>query len=221
MGGAFMRCLLCQCGEKMAHFTTVKSQKYFEETEKRSKFISYSFPINSESEAMGFIKQIKAKHPNAKHYVYAYLIEGLSEKYSDDGEPTGTGGLPVLNAIKSMNLSNVLVIVVRYFGGILLGTGGLRKMYGSGAVNVLNISEKVNLISCVRMRADIDYHNYNKILSIILKFGAIVVKTDYLNCVTIEFSVKEEIETEVRTRISDILKTNDAVCTLFSEYCVL
>ncbi len=216
-----MRCLLCQCGEKMSGFTTITEGEYFEETEKRSRFISYSFPVNSEIEAMKFLKQIKTKYPDARHHVYGYVINGFSEKYSDDGEPSGTGGLPIINAIKSMNLSNVLVVVVRYFGGILLGTGGLRKMYGSGALNVLSISKKVKLTLCSRMCVNVDYHNYSKILSMLSKNGAKIISTDYLGDIKLEFLVRKESSNDVIKKFSDILKNNECVQILSDEYCVV
>lgn len=216
-----MRCLLCQCGEKMPEFTTITKGECFEKTEKRSRFISYSFPVNSETEAMKFLKQIKTKYPDARHHVYGYVINGFSEKYSDDGEPAGTGGLPIINAIKSMNLSNVLVIVVRYFGGILLGTGGLRKMYGSGAVNVLNISKKVQLTLCSHMRVNVDYHNYSKILSMLSKNEAKITATDYLGDIKLEFLIKKEKSDDVIKKFSDILKSNECVEILSDEYCVV
>ena len=100
--------------------------------EKKSRFIAYSFDIADESEVKGIIERIRKEHKRSRHVVYAYVVGG-KEKFSDDGEPNGTAGLPALNAINRRSLENVLVVVVRYFGGILLGKGGLMRAYGKAA----------------------------------------------------------------------------------------
>jgi len=207
--------------KNLSSFNTIKSAGYFEETEKRSKFISYCFPVNSESEAADIIKKIKSDHPNARHHVYAYLINGVCERYSDDGEPSGTGGLPILNAIKSANLSNTLVVVVRYFGGILLGTGGLRKMYGSGASNVLNTCESVEMMLCSHICLDVDYNMYSKFISVISKYGAKVISHNYSEKIEIEFLIKKELVERLQKELSDIFKKDKVFEILKEEYCAL
>lgn len=207
--------------KNLSSFNTIKSTGYFEETEKRSKFISYCFPVNLESEAADIIKKIKSDHPNARHHVYAYLINGVCERYSDDGEPSGTGGLPILNAIKSVNLSNVLVVVVRYFGGILLGTGGLRKMYGSGASNVLNTCESVEMMLCSHICLDVDYNMYSKFISVISKYGAKVISHNYSEKIEIEFLIKKELVERLQKELSDIFKKDKVFEILKEEYCAL
>lgn len=101
----------------------------------KSKFIGYAAPISSEEEALNFIKEIKAKHWDATHNVHGYVVGYQNEiqRYSDDGEPSGTAGIPVLEVIKKENLRNVVVVVTRYFGGIKLGAGGLVRAYTKGA----------------------------------------------------------------------------------------
>ncbi len=207
--------------KNLSSFNTIKSAGYFEETEKRSKFISYCFPVNLESEAADIIKKIKSDHPNARHHVYAYLINGVCERYSDDGEPSGTGGLPILNAIKSANLSNTLVVVVRYFGGILLGTGGLRKMYGSGASNVLNTCESVEMMLCSHICLDVDYNMYSKFISVISKYGAKVISYNYSEKIEIEFLIKKELVERLQKELSDIFKKDKVFEILKEEYCAL
>lgn len=204
--------------KKLSCFVTIKNTECFEETEKRSKFISYSFPVNSDSEAMDFLKKIKSKHPDARHHVYGYVINGISEKYSDDGEPSGTGGLPIINAIKSMNLSNVLVIVVRYFGGILLGTNGLRTMYSSGASHVLGLCEKVKMVLCSRFFIGVDYHNYKKVESVICKNGAKILNTEYFQDVKLECLVKRENFLNLNEQLTGILKRSNCCSFLNDEY---
>jgi thymidylate synthase len=100
--------------------------------EKKSRFIAYSAAVTDEAEVKTIVEGLKKEHKRSRHAVYAYSVAG-KEKFSDDGEPNGTAGLPVLNAIKRRNLDNIIVVVVRYFGGILLGKGGLIRAYGKAA----------------------------------------------------------------------------------------
>jgi len=111
--------------------------QFYEITEKKSRFIAYSGGITSVDEADAFIDEITREHRKARHIVYAYVLPG-AEKYSDAGEPRGTAGLPLLNAIKRRELCGVIVVVVRYFGGVLLGKGGLIRAYGKAAGKALD-----------------------------------------------------------------------------------
>ena len=125
-------------------YLTVKKYGEGELTIKRSRFISSVKPVQTEDEAIAFVSEIKAKYPDARHNVYAYIIEENNVmRYSDDGEPAGTGGVPVLDLLRKENLTNLAVVVTRYFGGILLGTGGLVHAYSSAA------KEGIADISCL------------------------------------------------------------------------
>ena len=110
----------------MVIYRTAARRAEFTLTEKKSEFIGVCAPVANEAEALEFIAEIKKKHSAARHNVYAYMLrEGFSSRYSDDGEPHGTAGVPVLDAIKKAGITDTAVVVTRYFGGILLGTGGL------------------------------------------------------------------------------------------------
>ncbi len=177
----------------LSEYKTISETFVFEETEKRSKFISYAFPVESEEDVRQNLKTVKTKHWDARHWVYAYrLVENDAEKYSDDGEPSGTAGLPVLNAIKKFDLQNILIIVVRYFGGVLLGTAGLRKMYGSGAVGVLEKSEKQVCVLCWHITMNVDYKDYGKVTYEIAKSNALVQNIEYADSIKLDVFVKEE-----------------------------
>ena len=112
--------------------TTLGKRGTFEFTEKKSVFIGYAAPVSSESEALAFVAEIKAKHSDARHNVSAYVVGGACHA-SDDGEPQGTGGVPVLDVIRKSGIDNAAVVVTRYFGGILLGAGGLVRAYSKAA----------------------------------------------------------------------------------------
>ena len=177
----------------LPEYQTISKSMVFEETEKRSKFISYAFSVDSEDEVRQNLKDIKAKHWEARHWVYAYrLAENNIEKYSDDGEPSGTAGLPVMNAIKSFGLQNILIIVVRYFGGVLLGSSGLRKMYGSGAAGVLKKSEIKTCVLCKHIIIHTEYKEYDKVSYILSKIGALVENAEYQDKIKLDVFVKKE-----------------------------
>ena len=123
-------------------YKTVKNQSSFTFTEKKSEFIGYCAPVKTESEAVAFVNSIKKKHSDARHNVYAYVLqEGFSQRFSDDGEPHGTAGMPILRSIDAQKLDNILVVVVRYFGGTLLGTGGLMVAYREATKEALKNAE--------------------------------------------------------------------------------
>ncbi len=133
-----------------------------EVVEKKSKFIANIFYINSDLEAEQIIKKVKKKYYDAKHNCIAYRVmqdEKLIERSSDDGEPSGTAGAPMLSILQKNNLCNILVVVTRYFGGILLGTGGLVSCYSKVTIDALNSAEKV--IKCLGIEAEVslDYTN--------------------------------------------------------------
>lgn len=106
----------------------------------KSKFFAYKYDLNSVDEVKDIINSLKKEHKKARHFCYAYVFnkDMISEKCSDDGEPSGTAGYPILNVIKKKNLTNILVVVVRYFGGIKLGAGGLTRAYTKACAGVLD-----------------------------------------------------------------------------------
>lgn len=175
------------------------------EIEKRSKFISFVFFVENEEQVKCRLKEIKTKYHDAKHHVYAYKLEkSNAEKFSDDGEPSGTAGLPLLGVINSYGLSNVLIVVVRYFGGILLGTSGLRKMYISGGVGALENAKIEKKILCSSIEFKINYSEYSKILNVVKQFGGMIINTNYKNDIEITFYIEKDKTKEILKRISDI-----------------
>lgn len=130
----------------MEKFKTIKNNEIIEIEEKRSKFIASIFYVETIEEVENTIKQVKKKYYDAKHNCYAYIINekgNILKRFSDDGEPSGTAGSPILNTIEKNNLYNVLIIVTRYFGGILLGTGGLVRAYTEAAIKSI---EKAGIV---------------------------------------------------------------------------
>lgn len=148
-------------------YTTLKSGGEAEFEEKKSRFIGCATPVHTEEEALAFIKAVKNKYKKAKHYVYAYNLcseDGVViSRYSDDGEPQGTAGVPTLTAIQSKHIENAAVVVVRYFGGILLGASGLTRAYRKAAVMGINACETVKKVLYDEVYISVDYQLYNSV----------------------------------------------------------
>jgi uncharacterized YigZ family protein len=141
-------------------FTTINKSIQAEIVEKKSKFIANLFPVESVEEAEDLIKEIKKKYHDARHNCMAYRIvedNKIFEKSSDDGEPAGTAGAPMLNILQKNNLANVLIIVTRYFGGILLGTGGLVRAYSDSVLTAIEKSQKIEKCQGIEMLIKLEY----------------------------------------------------------------
>lgn len=146
----------------MENFISIKENVEAEITVKKSKFICNLIKVENQQEAENAIKELKKKYHDARHNCIAYRVlenEQVVEKSSDDGEPSGTAGAPMLNILQKNNLCNILVIVTRYFGGILLGTGGLVKAYSDSTLKALESVEKVEICQGIEMQATLEYNN--------------------------------------------------------------
>ena len=130
-------------------YKTVKKGAYDEFVEKKSRFIGYVKPVTTEDEAIEFVNAVRKKHSDATHNCYAYIVrENNIMRYSDDGEPAGTAGMPILDVLRKEDLTDVCVVVTRYFGGTLLGTGGLVRAYTKGAQVGLDAAERIEKLFC-------------------------------------------------------------------------
>lgn len=146
-------------------FITIKGTVQTEIVEKKSKFIANLLPIENVEEAEEYIKEIKKKYHDARHNCMAYRIVNdnqIIEKSSDDGEPSGTAGAPMLAILQKNNLMNVLIIVTRYFGGILLGTGGLVRAYSDSLLKAIEKSDKVEKCQGIEMQVTIEYNEFER-----------------------------------------------------------
>ncbi len=145
-------------------YYTVKKRGIGEIVEKKSKFIATVIPVVTNEEALAEIEALRSKYWDARHNVYAYtLLDGQMKRYSDDGEPSGTAGMPILNVLEKEELKNVLVVVTRYFGGILLGTGGLVRAYSAAAKAGIDESGIVRRTKCSLIQINCAYPLLGKI----------------------------------------------------------
>ena len=184
----------------MDEFYTIKEKNTAEITEKKSKFIANLFYIESKDEAEEIIRETKKKYHDARHNCIAYRVideDLIIEKSSDDGEPSGTAGSPMLDILKNQNLCNVLVIVTRYFGGILLGTGGLVRCYSDATIKVIEKSKKTCKCKGVLAEVELDYKNIENFKHYCKNNKIEIVKTDYLDIV----SCKIELENRIKEKL--------------------
>ncbi|NLK38806.1 MAG: YigZ family protein [Clostridiales bacterium] len=173
--------------------------------ERRSIFIGHAGPFTDPDGAMDFVKKIKAEYSDATHNVYAYYLRGGAvARYSDDGEPQGTAGIPVLDVIKKSGCDDVCVVVTRYFGGTLLGAGGLVRAYTEAAKRALEAAEIVTYGSHTVFKIIATYADYQKILHELNKINGIVDRTDFNESVELVAAVKQELQQAFIDVIGDI-----------------
>ena len=186
-------------------YTTLAGEGSDEFEEKRSIFIGHAKHITSEDEAMEFIKAKKKEYSDATHNCWAYLLKGgIVARYSDDGEPQGTAGVPMLEAIRKSGVEDCVVVVTRYFGGILLGAGGLVRAYSHGTSVALAAAKVVTYEKYTEMQLDCSYSEYQKYSVILPTFGAIIDDTDFSDKVVIRFAVKETVVDKLILKITEM-----------------
>jgi uncharacterized YigZ family protein len=186
-------------------YTTIAKVAEIEFVERKSVFYGYAAPVKTEEEALAIVKERRTLMPDATHHVFGYHMKGgILARYSDDGEPQGTAGMPVLEAIRKSGADDALVVVTRYFGGILLGAGGLVRAYAHTAHLALEAAGIVTYESYAELEITCSYSDYQKYLSQLPRFGAVVDDTDFSDCVTIRFAVKKHLTDDVRTLVREI-----------------
>ena len=186
-------------------YITVKEQGEDFFIEKKSKFIGHCKPVKTESEALEFISEIKSKHADANHNVYAYILrENGTQRFSDDSEPQGTAGIPVIDALKKANIVDVVVVATRYFGGTLLGGGGLIRAYSHTASIAVEAAKKIVMRECLILKVVCDYTFYGKVSSAIPEFDGVVEDTEFLENVSISFHIDEGNLESLKRKFADI-----------------
>ena len=180
----------------MEIYKTIKNEAQDEFVERRSKFISYIKPVQEEQEAIDFINEKKRIHWDATHNVYAYILQnGQIKRYSDDGEPQGTAGIPVLDVLQKAGIVDAVVVVTRYFGGIKLGAGGLVRAYSSSASLALKENIIVPIVEFTTIQLSFDY-SYLDIIENRLKEYEIINRS-FTNNVTIDVKIPNNLIQQV------------------------
>ena len=189
----------------MESYTTLGQYSAEEYIVKKSRFIGYAKPVKSEQDALCFIEEIRKKHWDATHNVYAYALrEGSIKRFSDDGEPQGTAGMPVLNVITQEDISDCVVVVTRYFGGILLGGGGLVRAYSHSAKLAIDAAGVVTLVPWLVLNISCDYNLYGKIETLIRDLGGVVQDTAFTDNVNISFRIEKDILNSFDKKLKDL-----------------
>lgn len=186
-------------------YRTILQASSDEYTVKRSRFIGYAAPVTTQSEATEFINSIKTKHWDARHNVYAYILrDGQIRRYSDDGEPQGTAGVPVLDVMIKEGITDCAVVVTRYFGGVLLGTGGLVRAYSHSAKIALEAGKIITMKLANRLKLKCDYTFYGRAEPLILEFKGNITNVNYGENVIIEFEVPKDNYNMFENKLVDV-----------------
>ena len=181
-------------------YTTVREEAHAEFEEKRSLFIGHAKRTDTEEEALAFIKAQKKQYQDATHNVYAYMLKGDAvARYSDDGEPQGTAGMPVLDVIRKSGVRNVCVVVTRYFGGTLLGAGGLVRAYSHATSLALDEAGIITYRNYTEFELICGYSEYGKYNVILSEAGAVIDSTEFSDVVTIRYAYPR-VDTERLTK---------------------
>ncbi len=202
----------------LENFLTIKEEVSAEIVEKKSKFIAQIFPVVSEEDVQKKLNEVKKQNRDARHNVFSYRIANGQERASDDGEPSGTAGVPILDILRGAKLQNVLVIVTRYFGGILLGTGGLVKAYTDSTKEALNKATIIEKILQKQYEVEVPYSYNDKIVYHCSKNGYKIIDTKYEENAKLYVAVKNEVKEKFEKEISDISNREGIIKIIVDEF---
>lgn len=177
----------------MENYITVNGLCEREITVERSRFIAVTAHVETEEQAAEFIAKKRAQFHDARHNVFAYSLKDGVTRFSDDGEPHGTAGKPILDVITGSGVTDICVVVTRYFGGVLLGTGGLVRAYSSSAKMSLEGAEKVTVVPSTKYVLTCAYPDYEYLNKTVVRFGEIL-DTDFTSAVTVTIAVRDSEE---------------------------
>ncbi|MCX4357424.1 MAG: YigZ family protein [Oscillospiraceae bacterium] len=172
--------------------------------EKKSEFIGYLAPVETEEQALEFINEIRSVHRKATHNCYAYILrDNSAARHSDDGEPSGTAGVPIYEVLRKEGLADVACVVTRYFGGILLGAGGLVRAYTRGAKDAVDTAKIKVMALAEQLELSVEYSLYGRLPQIFAEFDVRVISEDFADHVKILLYVREELAEKLRKKLID------------------
>lgn len=202
----------------MKGFNTVLAETTTELMIQKSRFITYLIPVFSEAAASSHLERIKKAHWDATHHVPAWILTDGSQKFSDDGEPGGTAGLPVLEALKHREMKNCMAVVVRYFGGVKLGTGGLVRAYGQAARTALDEASCFQVLEYAQIEAVMDYTHLGRIQAYLSQPGITGIDTAFTDTVNLQFFVETQDCERVKAEITDLTHGSAIIKSLGTEW---
>ena len=201
------------------NYKTVREFAFAEMIEKKSRFIGYCRPVSTEDEAIDFINAVRAEHREATHNVYAYILrENNVMRYSDDGEPAGTAGVPVLEVLRKEGLTDAVIVVTRYFGGVLLGAGGLVRAYGKSARLGVDAAVRVEKLLCNIYSIKTDYSAYGKLQYAVMEGGYILKDTRFTDEVELVVCAEKERAAEFEKMITETSFGRSTAELISTEY---
>ena len=174
--------------------------------EKGSRFIAYAFPVTDEQQIKEIISNLKKEHHSARHICFAWRLGPDQQlfRFNDDGEPSGTAGRPIFSQIQQHGLTDILVAVVRYFGGILLGTSGLINAYKQAATDVLNSADIVEKVVEIDIEVNFDYLAMNDFMTIVKEFQVGMKESHFDNSCKVNFSVRKQLKNRIMEKLGKI-----------------
>ena len=173
--------------------------------EKKSEFIGYLCPVQTEEQAVAFIEEIRAMHRKATHNCYAYILrENNAARHSDDGEPGGTAGVPIYEVLRKAGLTDVCCVVTRYFGGVLLGAGGLVRAYTKGAKDAVDAAQIKCMAEAVKLAVTVDYGLYGRLAQVFADFDARVEDERFADNVRIVLHIRAENSQKLTDKLVDV-----------------
>ena len=196
----------------MSAYKTIEAPAKGEIEIKKSRFIAQLAPVDTEDAALSFLEEVRAANRMARHNVYAYVLRDGGwgpagrTRYSDDGEPQKTAGMPTLDVIQRAGLTNVICVTTRYFGGILWGTGGLVRAYTQAAQEAIAAAHVVTISRCVDVTVTIDYPRYDQLVRIAADCGAHVADTVYTDRVTLTLRMLDGTQQPLLEKISELTR---------------
>lgn len=194
----------------MDTFLTIKEPSEGEYKEKGSKFIACAFQVRTEDEVKERLEELRKKYYDARHHCYAYQLGQNGELWraNDDGEPNHSAGTPILNQIKSFNLTDVLVVVVRYFGGTKLGVSGLINAYKTSTFEALSVAEIEEKIITQILSFSFDYLGMNEVMKLIKDYDLEILDQEFTNTCQMKLAVRLKVLEEVEAKLNDIKEVN-------------
>lgn len=204
----------------MKSYKTILKNEEIETVVNKSRFIGHCTRVLNEEEAIGFIQEIKNRHRDATHNVFAYVI-GLDneiQRYSDDGEPNGTAGIPIINYLKNMELTNIAVVVTRYFGGIKLGTGGLARAYAGASRDAVEKGKIVEAKQFIRIKLLFDYSLIGKIENTLSQKKTLIAEKTFDEKVAFVILAEKDEATELLENLVNLTANQIAATELESQY---
>lgn len=197
---------MAKAANQQEYYKTIETSAMAEFRDRGSQFIAFTFPVSGINDFKARLAEIKKQHPKATHHCFAYRLglDGTNFRVSDDGEPSGTAGRPILGQIDSRQLTNVLIIVVRYFGGTMLGVPGLINAYKSAAALALQLTPVVQKPVLVNYRIQFDYTQMNDVMKVVKHFDCLVLKQETQLFCSLEIGIPKFRLEEVLFRLKEL-----------------